>query len=307
MKKIFSLVMLYLTTFVNNSSSQSIDGVNLEDLFLEAAGTLKPRIKTIELSTKVKLEYAEQGNHDGIPVIFLHGITDSWHSFETVLTKLPASIHAFALTQRGHGNSSKPDNEYSPGNFSSDVAAFINQKKLGSVFIVGHSMGGVNAQQFALDHPQLIRGVVIVGSDPSFRNNPVVPEVYQEVLKLEGTNDKKFMEEFQRSTLVKPIDSAYFNLFVAEGLKTPARVFKAAFRGIMEVDFTEELKKIKAPVLILWGAEDVICIRKGQDTMKQNIKNSKLLVYEATGHALHWEQPERFTKDLLDFINTNNF
>ena len=73
-------------------------------------GTEEPMKKLVSLSTGVRIEYVEQGNAeaDGVPVIFLHGVTDSWRSFERVLPLLPPSIHAFALSQRGHGDSSRP-------------------------------------------------------------------------------------------------------------------------------------------------------------------------------------------------------
>ena len=51
----------------------------------------------ISLSTGVRMEYVEHGNTEGVPVIFLHGVTDSWRSFERVLPLLPPGIHAFAL------------------------------------------------------------------------------------------------------------------------------------------------------------------------------------------------------------------
>lgn len=163
-------------------------------------------------------------------------------------------------------------------------------------------MGGVNAQQFALDYPQLLKGLVIVDSDTAFKDNPGMPEFYQEVLKLEGAIDKAFMEEFQKATLAKSIDPVYFDTLVAEGLKVPSRVFKAAFKGLMEVDFTGELKKINCPVLIFWGDRDAFCFRSGQDILLKNIRNSEILIYEGTGHALHWEEPGRFANDLLAFI-----
>jgi pimeloyl-ACP methyl ester carboxylesterase len=109
--------------------------------------------KRIALKTGVELEYVERGKPDGTPVIFLHGITDSWHSFETVLPNSPENIHAFALSQRGHGDSERPAGDYSPGHFAADVAAFIQQKELGKAIIVGHSMGGVIAQQFVIHYP----------------------------------------------------------------------------------------------------------------------------------------------------------
>ena len=57
--------------------------------------------KFVSLSTGVRIEYVEQGKADGVPVIFLHGVTDSWRSFERVLPLRPPNIHAFALSQRG--------------------------------------------------------------------------------------------------------------------------------------------------------------------------------------------------------------
>ncbi len=57
-------------------------------------------IKFVELPHGVELPYVEQGDPSGVPLLLLHGFADSWHSFELVLPHLPASIHAFALTQR---------------------------------------------------------------------------------------------------------------------------------------------------------------------------------------------------------------
>ena len=61
-------------------------------------------VHSVELPTGVTLQYVEQGDPAGIPVLLLHGATDSWRSFEPVLPHLPSSIRAFALTQRGHGD-----------------------------------------------------------------------------------------------------------------------------------------------------------------------------------------------------------
>jgi len=167
-------------------------------------------------------------------------------------------------------------------------------------------MGGVVAQQFVLDHPLLVKGIVIIDSDASFKDNPGIPEFFQAVLKLEGAIKKEYMDEFQKSTLAKPIDPVYYDTLVAEGLKVPARVFKAAFKGLMEVDYTYELKKIDRPVLIFWGDKDAICFRNDQEIFIKEINNAKLLVYEGRGHALHWEEPQRFANDLVAFVNSIN-
>ena len=69
---------------------------------------MAPTIKSVELSHRVTLPYVEQGDASGVPMLLLHGVTDSWRSFECMLPYLPASIHAFALTQRGHGDADHP-------------------------------------------------------------------------------------------------------------------------------------------------------------------------------------------------------
>ncbi len=212
-------------------------------------------IKTATLPGGLKLQYAEQGSFTGTPVIFLHGLSDSWHSFESVFSFLPGNIHAFAISQRGHGDSDRPLTGYTPKDFASDVAAFIKFQGLKSAFIVGHSMGGVIAQQFAIAYPELVKGLVIIDSDAYFNNNPGFPEFYTEVMKLK-TIDKKFMDEFQKSTLANPIDPAYYNTLVAEGMKVPVNIFKAVCTGLIGADFRNELKQIKAPALIFWGEKD---------------------------------------------------
>ena len=82
--------------------------------------TLEITQKRLKLSTGVELAYVEQGDPAGVPVIFLHGITDSWHSFEPVLPHLPETIHAFALSQRGHGEADRPEAGYQPQNFAAE-------------------------------------------------------------------------------------------------------------------------------------------------------------------------------------------
>jgi non-heme chloroperoxidase len=307
MKKLLLISSLFL---VFSSNAQLLEGVNQEHLGNWVSGKVleeKFSVKRATLKTGVSLEYVEQGKPGGITVILLHGLSDSWHSFETVLPHLPESIHVFAISQRGHGDSERPAENYSPKHFAADVAAFIEQQNLGAVVIVGHSMGGVHAQRFAIDYPQLTKAIVIIGSDAEIVKNPGISEFLDVVMKLEDPISKEFMEEFQKSTIVRPVDSAFFKLVVNESMKLPARVFKSVLNELLQHKITsQELNSINKPTLILWGDKDAIFFHQGQDALKRNIKNSKLIVYEGTGHAVHWEEPARFAKDLAQFIQSIN-
>src|SRR5262245_24389848 len=131
-------------------------------------------VSRIKLRNGLELQYAEQGEPNGVPVVFLHGYTDSWHSFELVLPYLPASIHAFALTQRGHGDSERSANGYTPSDMAGDVAQFIEALNLGSAVIAGHSMGSTNAQKLGIDYPDLVRGLILMGSFIDLPGNSLI-------------------------------------------------------------------------------------------------------------------------------------
>jgi non-heme chloroperoxidase len=249
---------------------------------------IKPTVESIELPNRVKLQYVEQGDHAGTPVLFLHGITDSWHSFEPVLPHLPASIRAFALSQRGHGDSGRPTSGYHPRDFAADVVAFMDAFNLKQAVIAGHSMGSHIAQRFALDYPERILGLVLIGSFFSFQGNQCVMELSDAVSNLADPIDRDFALEFQQSTLAKEVPQSFLETVVEESLKVPARVWRAALEGLLEADHSVGLYKIKAPTLIVWGDRDAFCPRSDQEALRAAITGSRLLVYTGAGHALHW-------------------
>lgn len=253
------------------------------------------------LPTGVSLEYVEQGSPDGLPVLFCHGLTDSRRSFEPVLPHLPRSIRAFAVSQRGHGDSSRPETGYRVRDFAADLAAFLDAVGVERAVVVGHSMGGFIAQRYALDYPGRTAGLVLESTWAGFGGNPVVLEFAELVAGLEDPIEPGFAAEFQRSTLARPIPDDFLAAVIQESLKVPARVWKAALQGLLEVDHRPELPTIQAPTLLVWGDQDAFCARSDQDTLA-TIPGSELLVYAGNGHAVHWEDPQRFAADLAAFV-----
>src|SRR3712207_1329643 len=105
-------------------------------------------VKTVALPAGVTLPYVEQGDPAGVPVLLLHGYTDSWRSWEPVLPSLPGSVRAVAPTQRGHGDAGRPASGYGPHDFAADLAAFVDALGLGPAVVAGTSMGSIVAQRF---------------------------------------------------------------------------------------------------------------------------------------------------------------
>lgn len=264
---------------------------------------MAPVLKSVELPNHVTLPYVEQGDPSGVPVLFLHAIADSWRTFEPVLIHLPDSIHAFALTQRGHGDASRPAGGYRVHDFATDLVAFMNEIQLETAVIAGGSSGGFVARRFAIDHPERTRGLVLMGSPASLRDKPGIQEMWDSTIsKLTDPVDPGFVRDFATSTLAQPIPHAFFEIIVQENLKVPAFVWRATFEGLMADDSFGELHKIEAPTLIIWGDQDAIVPRSDQEALASAIRGSRLVVYPGAGHAFYWEEPDHVASDLVGFI-----
>jgi non-heme chloroperoxidase len=266
------------------------------------AGGSAPRVKSVALSTGVSLQYVEHGDLAGVPVVLLHGFTDSWHSFAPALPHLPKSVHAFALTQRGHGDADRPSTGYRTRNFAADVAAFIEALGLGPAIIVGHSMGSTNGLRFAIDFPHLTRGLVLVGAFAGYQHNPVVMDFWNSAVSLlTDPIDPAFVREFQEGTLATAVPREVVDKAVEESLKVPAHVWRAALGGCVEDDFVHEMAQITAPTLALWGDRDALVPRADQEVFLKKIAGSRLVVYQGCGHTPQWEEPARFAADISAF------
>jgi non-heme chloroperoxidase len=250
----------------------------------------------------IKLPYVEQGDATGVPVVMLHGVTDSWRSFEPVLPHLPDDVRAIAVTQRGHGDAPKPESGYLIEDFAEDVAGLMDELDLGPAIVVGHSMGTMVAQRIAIEHPERVLGLVLAGvfGQPQ-RNSPGLLQVRAEFANIQDPIAREVAHEFQASTTATPLDPEQLAVFVDESLKVPARVWREAFTGFPEVDYSAELQSLGTPTLIVYGDQDALIPRNEPNVLMKALPDARLEVYEGVGHALHWEQPERFAADVVAF------
>ena len=259
---------------------------------------MSPTIHSVALSTGLTVPYVEQGNPTGVPVILLHGYSDSHHSYDLLLAQLPPAVHAYAVTQRGHGDADRPTSGYRPADYAADVAAFMDAVGLEAAVIVGHSGGSYAAQQFALDHPERALGIVLIGAFRSFHDNSGVLDLAQAVREFTDPVDPDFVRAFQESCVAQPVPDGYIDSIVAESLKLPARVWKAYLQAYLENPVPTESGTITTPTLILWGDQDAFSPRSDQDALVAAIPRARLSVYKGTGHCPHWEQPQRAAAEI---------
>jgi pimeloyl-ACP methyl ester carboxylesterase len=261
-----------------------------------------PRLKRVALSTGVELQYLEQGSPRGEPVIFIHGYTDSHHSFDLNLPHFPRDFHVYALDLRGHGDSSKPACCYTQRDFARDVVAFMDAVGIGRANLVGHSMGSFVAHRVAVDFPWRLKRLVLIGSAPKVAGNPAAAELKAAVDTLSDPIDPEFVLAFQASTFFRPIPESFLETSVSESLKVPASVWQQALDGLIADDHSARLGRVTAPTLILYGDQDVFFSVEDQRALAAAIPRSKLVVYEQVGHGTHVEAPTRTVADVARFL-----
>lgn len=261
--------------------------------------SLSGEIRHVRIPGVPALETLDIGERSAPAVLLLHGATDSWRSFETVADRLAARFRVVAPSQRGHGQSDKPIAGYRTRDFAADAIALADALGLERFVVVGHSMGAANALRLTLDHPDRIAALGLAGAFARFRTNAAVVEFYESVIRsLADPIDPAVAREFQAATLAGAIDPEFFETVVRESLRAPAHVWRGIFEGFLEDDFADELAQVRTPTLLLWGDRDAFTLRSDQEELLSGIRGSRLSVYEGAGHGLHWEQPERFARDV---------
>lgn len=260
------------------------------------------RMTRVELSSGVELHVAESGPADGRPVLFLHGYTDSWYSYTPILDRLPPDVRAILPTHRGHGESEKPACCYRIEDFAGDAVALLDALGVERASVVGHSMGSFVALRVAIDHPERVDRLVLIGSGPTGNNGPI-SEFAEAIRTLPDTVPFDFRYEFQRSTAVDPLPEAFLQRVVEESGKLPGRLWREAMAGILVFDVTEELPRIRARTLIVWGEQDGVVLRADQEALLRGIPGSRLISYPDMGHSPNWEQPARFAEALNEFLD----
>jgi len=258
--------------------------------------------KFAALSTGVRLAYVEQGPREGLPVVMLHGISDSHRSFDLVRPLLPNSWRIFAVTQRGHGLSDKPEHGYAMPDFARDAVAFMDLVGVERAVLVGHSMSTAVALQLAADYPERVAGVVLMGAFAHFRDTNTMAELQAAAAEIGDNCGGEFALAFQESTLANPIPQGFLDLAVNESLCMPGHAWRGTVQGLVDFEPCEAARRIEAPAAIIWGERDAYCPRSDQHELRAALRSARLFTMPGVGHALHWERPADTAALLRAFI-----
>ena len=253
----------------------------------------------VRLPSGVRLRYAQRGPDDGPAIVMLHGYSDSWFSFSRVLPLLPSDMRLIAVDQRGHGDSDRPSSGYSTDDFAGDAIQLMDALKIERATVVGHSMGSFVARRVAALAPARVSRLILVGAGVR-SGNEEVQGMRPIVDKLTDPVDPVFVREFQLSTVARPVPPEFIDRAVSESLKLPAAVWKQVLTGLLAYPSSEA--SIKCPTLVIGGDKDAVFSVAQQQALAKAVDGASLTIVPGVGHALHWEDPERFAKELVEFM-----
>jgi pimeloyl-ACP methyl ester carboxylesterase len=183
----------------------------------------------------------------------------------------------------------------------------MDLQKLQAAVLAGGSSGGLVARRVAMDHPQRTLGLVLLGSPATLRGNVEVQRMWDEDLSaMTDPVDADFVRRFLEGTVDQPVPQERMETMIQESLKVPARVWRATLKGLVEDNSFQELHKIKAPTLIIWGDQDRLLAREDEEALAAAIPGAQFLVYRGAGHVFYWEEPERVATDIVRFIEGLN-
>jgi pimeloyl-ACP methyl ester carboxylesterase len=267
-------------------------------------------------------EVAYRLEGDGPLIVLVHGMAGSAATWDRVIPALAEQFTVLALDLPGHGSSAKPiDGDYSLGSFASVVRDLLITLDLGRGTIVGQSLGGGVAMQFAYQFPSRCERLVLVGSGglgpevtPLLRvlafpgAEFLYPVIFASILRDAGRGVFSGLRRLglRPSAYVDQIWQHYESLTEPETRAAFARTLRSVVDASgQRVSAHDRLPLARAiPTLIIWGADDAIIPSHHAAEAAATLPNSRVEIFERVGHFPHCEDPDRFVRVLTDFIKS---
>ena len=265
----------------------------------------------IKVEPDVKI-YVEDLNPQGKDtILFLHGWPGSHELFEyqfDALSKM--GFRCIGLDMRGFGKSDKPLSGYNYDRLADDVRGVIETLKLNDITLAGHSTGGAIAVRYMARHNGygVSKLALAAAAVPSVIERPYFPygakkETINDLIRGTLDNRPKMLKGFGDVFFYRNVGEPFLDWFFKLGLQAAGWATAAvAETWLDEESLFNDLTKIEVPTIILHSIHDEVCLFPLAEAMKKGIKNSKLVVFENSGHALFYEEKEKFNKELVEFI-----
>ncbi|ENU41675.1 alpha/beta fold hydrolase [Acinetobacter seifertii] len=265
----------------------------------------------------VEIFYKDWGPHDAQVLFFHHGWPLSSDDWDTqLLFFLKEGFRVVAHDRRGHGRSSQVWDGHDMDHYADDVAEVVKHLNIKNAIHIGHSTGGGEVAHYIARHGQEnVKKAVLVSAVPPLmvktENNPegLPKEVFDDLQNQVLTNRAQFFRDLPSGPFygfnrpdAKPSEGVIANWW-RQGMTGSAKAHYDGIVAFSQTDFTEDLKKITIPVLVLHGDDDQIVPYKTSGVKSAELlQNSQLKIYPGFSHGMLTVNHEVINADLLAFI-----
>jgi len=292
----------------------------------------------IKIDDTISLHIRDWGQ--GKTIVFIPGWPFGHEMFEYQFTQLPQQgYRCVGISMRGFGKSSKPWGEYTYDVFADDLNSVLNSLELSNVTLVGFSMGGAIALRYMARHKgDKIANLVLCGvAAPSFTASPaspfgIEPGAVDSLIKLCNSDRAKLNADFG-AIFFKNRDSVSLHLldwFLSLGMEASPHATAACLATLRDSDLRRDIQTVQVPTVLFHGLYDRICpfklaetmtapteampagevamaagsetIAAGAEPASRGIRGAKLICFENSGHALFYEEKDKFNAELINFI-----
>ena len=258
----------------------------------------------------VNVSYLDEGNRDGIPVVFIHGFPFDKSTWEEQIEVLKADHRVIAYDLRGHGGTNPGTQEFSVQLFTEDLFLFLDELKIEKAILCGLSMGGYIALHAIHQQPLRIAGLVLCDTQCFADTEEAKEKRMKSVEHIRANGLKQYASDsvkklFSETSLTnKPEEVSVIEKII---LKTPVETIcntLIALAGRMET--CSVLPLVNVPVLIMVGADDKVTTPEASQKIQELTPGSMLRVLEKAGHLSNLENPEDFNLHLKNFLKQFN-
>lgn len=272
-------------------------------------------MSTIIMKDGTQIYYKDWGI--GQPVLFSHGWplnSDSWEAQMMFLAS--EGYRCIAHDRRGHGRSSQPWNGNDMDTYADDLSQLIEALDLKSAVLIGFSAGGGEVARYIGRHgtKRLAKVALISAVPPLMLKTPTNPgglpiEEFDKIRLGSLADRSQFYKDlaagpfFGANRNDSKVSQGTIDSFWFQGMSAGHKNTYDCIKAFSETDFTEDLKKIDIPALIIHGDDDqIVSIGSAALSSSKIVKNAILKIYAGAPHGLAYTHKDRLNSDLLDFL-----
>ncbi|MBW2021843.1 MAG: alpha/beta fold hydrolase [Deltaproteobacteria bacterium] len=249
---------------------------------------------------------------EGEPLVLIMGLRRNLLWWYRQIPTLSQHFKVLAFDNRGAGRSDKPDMEYSIGLFADDTAGLTRALGLEDAHILGISMGGYIAQELALNHPDLVRDLILgCTSCGGSRAILMSPERMKKFTANEGLTPEQMLQ--------KDMDIYFSDEFIRENpdkieefidlslqYYQPPEAFQRQFDACLKHDTVDRLKNIKVPTMIVAGDDDPLVPSENSRILKELIPHAELVYLPGCRHCFFIEEADKFNHMAIEFFKSHS-